>query len=504
MSTLNRISKNLLALFTGNGINIIWNLVLPPIFLHKYGTSLYGEWLALSASVSYLSTLNFGVQTYVNQDLTVRYHGGQREGFQVQQSTALRLLMGIAAVGSVLSLALFLVPLKRLLHLSISQHEATWAAYFLALQILINILFGYFGGSFMVVARSHRGTHWNNIQRVSIIVVTAGMAWVHSSFAVVALAQLLTYIACLIGILIDIRISASDIFPTLRYWDGKAVAGILKPSGYFAMIYASTFLSFQLPVLILQRMVGPTIVVIFSLMRTIFSMARQILNGLTQSMGPEITRLYGKKDWAGLSLLYNYSERFIFFCIPIVNLGVLSVSPLLLTLWLHKGGLFSLPLFAMSSAISIVMCAKEHKYNFQFSTNTHEALARFMFLSYAVMALAAVALIFEFGVMGLMVAWLSTEVLQMAYIMRLNIHLFAESEKLDIKYVWRLSIISAAMLGMVTFVLQATFDMAIVIRIAVALGEGIVIALLAYFAFDMNLVLQRFLPKMSQRLGLVR
>lgn len=501
MSTVKRISKNLAALFTSNGINMVWQLVLPPVFIHKYGTSLYGEWLALSASVAYLGTLNFGVQTFVNQDLTVRYHRGQMEGFHIQQSTALRLLLGIVIVAAVLSSGIFFVPLDRLLKLTISQHEASLAAYFLSLQILLNFLFGYFAGSFMVVARSHRGTHWNNIQRLTILAFTGMAAWLKEPFAMVAFAQFSACVVCLIGVLIDIRITASDIFPTLRHWDRKAVISILKPSGYFGMIIASTFLSFQLPVLILQRIVGPTVVVIFTLMRTIFSMARQLLNALTQSMGPEITRLYGKQDWSGLSLLYNYSERFIFFCIPVVNLGVLSISPLLLTLWLHKGGLFSLPLYAVMTAIAFVMCAKEHKFNFQFSTNTHESLARVMFFSYLGMAVLSILAIYFFGVIGLLGTWLTTELFQLIFIMRLNFDLFSHHEKVEISYVVKLGIFAVVGILAASFVLQFTQAMNLYARIGSALLEGLVVAGVSYLVFDMKVVAKKFLPKISQRLG---
>lgn len=501
MSSLNRISKNLLALFTSNGINTLWQLLLPPIFIHKYGTSLYGEWLALSASVAYLGTLNFGVQTYVNQDLTVRYHRGQMEGFHVQQSTALRLLLGIVLVAAAISLGIFFVPLDKLLKLTISRHQATLAAYFLSLQILINFLFGYFGGSFMVISRSHRGTHWNNIQRVGVMLFTAGAAWLRMPFATVAGIQFAVNAVCLVGVLIDIRITAPDIFPTLRYWDSKAVVAILKPSGYFGMIIASTFLAYQLPVLILQRIVGPTVVVVFTLMRTIFSMARQLLNAITQSMGPEITRLYGKEDWPALSLLYNYSERFIFFCIPIVNLGVLSVSPLLLTLWLHKSGLFSLPLYAVMTAISFAMCAKEHKFNFQFSTNTHEDLAKVMFISYLLMSPLAIGLVHFYGVMGLLVAWLAVEVFQLIYIMRLNLNLFSSHEKVGIVYVLRLAVFALVGILATSFILHALMPRVLAIRIGGALAEGLVVAGIAYVVFDMTVVAKRFMPKLAQRFG---
>jgi O-antigen/teichoic acid export membrane protein len=221
-------------------------------------------------------------------------------------------------------------------------------------------------------------------------------------------------------------------------------------------------------------------------------------------MGPEITRLYGKGDWPGLSLLYNYSERFIFFCIPIVNLGVFSVSPLLLTLWLHKGGLFSLPLYAVMTGIAFVMCAKEHKFNFQFSTNTHESLARVMFFSYLAMAALSVLFIHLFSVTGLLAAWLLTEVFQLIYIMRLNFDLFSHHEKVEIAYVIKLAIFAIVGIAVAMFVLQKTYAMSLVVRIAAAITEGLVVAAISYLAFDMAVVMKKFMPKVTQRFGFAK
>ena len=76
MGPFQRILKNLGALFTGKVISIIQQIVVPPVFIHRYGDAGFGEWLALSSSVAVLSTLNFGVQTYMNQDLAVRFQSG--------------------------------------------------------------------------------------------------------------------------------------------------------------------------------------------------------------------------------------------------------------------------------------------------------------------------------------------------------------------------------------------------------------------------------------------
>jgi hypothetical protein len=64
--SLGRISKLFAAQNLSQAVSLLTQLLLPPIFLHSYGVGLYGEWLALSAAIGYLGTVNYGIQTYTN------------------------------------------------------------------------------------------------------------------------------------------------------------------------------------------------------------------------------------------------------------------------------------------------------------------------------------------------------------------------------------------------------------------------------------------------------
>lgn len=503
MGVVQRISKMLAALIASNAIALITQLLLPPIFLHRYGAQRYGEWLTLSAAVAYLSTLNFGIQTYVNQDLTVRYHrrGTQEqvfvsgtnhlEDYHLRQSTALRLLLGIVLIGTVLASLAFVLPVSSWLKLHLSQPSAAGVLFCLALEILAGILLGYFTGSFMVVGRAHRGYAWMNGQRLATVLVLALLAWFQTSFLGLALAQLAVTLVCIFACLIDLHLTAPEISPSLRYWDPSAVTAILKPSGHFALIFSCTFLAYQLPLLIMQRLLGPVAVVAFTIMRTIFSMARQFLAALTQSMGPEITRLYGLRDWRSLSRLYSYSERTVFSLVPIVNFGVLLLSPVLLALWLHRSELFSFWPFLLCAGLSTVMSAKEHKIQFQVSTNTHETLARVMFVSYLVMIVAAIPLTASFGLSGFLIDWLVVEAFQFAYIVRLNIRLFASAGTHDSRYLIRLLALSGIGFTLTGFLLRRTFLEPPLTQLSAAIGVMAVLLALAFPLFRLADVARR-------------
>jgi len=507
MGSLRRIFKNFFALFVGNITNALNQYLLPPIFIHRYGVTLFGEWLALSVGVAYLRTLNFGVQTFVNQDLTVRFHRGEIDGYHLRQSTALRLMLGICGAAAIVCLGIFLIHPSHLLRLTISNHEAALALYLLALQVLVNILFGYIAGIFMVVDKASRGTQWNNAQRMIFILVTLGAVALRVNFATLALVQLLTYAVVFVALLIDLKRIAPEIFPSVRHWDASSVGEIFNGGGHFGLIFSCTFLSFEAPVLILQRLLGPVAVVAFTLMRTLFSTSRQFLAMLTQSMGPEITSLFAKRDWKQLRSLYGYSEQFIFACIPTANIAVLVASPWLLAVWhVNKtGGLFQLYPYVICAAISIVMATEEHKYQFQFSTNSHEKLARFMFSSYILMVAVSVPLVQHFQTMGFLCAWLATECAQLIYIVHLNHLLFnpvtTEEEPLALRNIVRMLLLSVAGLIGSALILRRTSGAGHLLQIGSTLAAVLIVGGVAYMLFDLKHVLRSFAGRIRNRMA---
>ena len=499
MSTFPRILKNLGAILTGRALSILEQVVLPPIFIYRYGLAGFGEWVVLSGAVSALGILNFGVQTYMNQDLAVRYQRGDMAGYRVRQSTAVRLLLGIVLVAAVLCLGFFFVPFDMLLRLDLSRRAAQATLYLLTLDLLLTIPFGYLGGIFMGVAQAHRGGHWNNAQSLlSTFGVLIGVT-LHLSFPVLAAIQLACLSVCVAGVLIDLRRTAPQLIPSLRLWDGAAVRGILKGSAYFGMIMMSTFLAYEAPLLILQRVVGPVAVTGFTLMRTIFSMARQLLSMVTQSMGAEITNLFGRSDWAALARLYDTSERLVFFLIALVNLAVLMLSPVLITLWVarhqaqsaaHVGAslLFAVVPYVLCSVLSMVISLKEHKFQFQFSTNTHIELARTMFFSYVGMVLVSLGTVHFAGVVGFLWTWLAAETLQVVRLIAMNRRLFAHVQQIDTVYITRLVLICGAGLAGAIALLPRSSALALPWQTALAAVCAVVAGGLSWRVFRMRAI----------------
>jgi len=482
MSSLKGIAKNLSAAFSAHVVSVLQQVALTPLFLKNYGAAGFGEWMALSASVSYLGTLDFGIQTFVNQDLTMRYYRGDMQDFHVQQSTALRMLLGIVTVAGLIALVALVLPLEHWLRMDGSAggpvqtaHTVRGTVLVLALTVLSNILFGFVSGQFMVLNRTHVGQYWVNARNLSTILVAVPVLWIHGSFLLIAAAQLAAILVCFAGMLFTLFRIGRHIFPTLRYWDGSSVGAILRPSGYFALIQSCNFLAYQVPVLMLERGAGPVAVAIFSITRTIFSMTRNVMNAFTQAVGPEVTTLYAKLDWPRLSRLYDYSERLVFALIPIANIGTLFLCPLLLTIWLRQPQLFVPGVYVLSAAVSIAMSAKEHKLVFQFCTNTHRELARFMFAIYLVLVAAWFYLVPHYGIYGLMWGWFAAELSQVLYLIWLNAKFFASHQVLELKYPVRMALLSVALLAGALAMLPKSAHLGLPEQSAIAIAVGLLL-----------------------------
>jgi hypothetical protein len=221
---LKGITKNLSSGFSSHVVAALQQLALTPLFLRNYGAAGFGEWLTLSASISYLATLDFGIQTFVNQDLTIRYHRGDMEGLHIQQSTALRMLLGICLFASVMALFIWLMPVDQWLKMDgsgpspkLSPAVVSGTVFTLALMVMANILFGFFSGQFMVIGCSYVGQYWGNTKNALVILVSVPCLMLKTSFAVIAVAQLLAVLVCIVGLLITLFRMGREIFPTLRY-----------------------------------------------------------------------------------------------------------------------------------------------------------------------------------------------------------------------------------------------------------------------------------------------
>ena len=97
---LRRITHGTLANILSQILNVLGQLALVPVFLWLWGNQLYGEWLTLSAAVTYLAMLDFGTHNYLVNRLTQsNARGAGRQYTEILHSSLLlSLVMSTVAV----------------------------------------------------------------------------------------------------------------------------------------------------------------------------------------------------------------------------------------------------------------------------------------------------------------------------------------------------------------------------------------------------------------------
>ena len=429
--TLGRISKLFAAQNASQVVSLLTQLLLPPIFLHNYGVALYGEWLALSAAIGYLSTVNYGIQTYTNMQMTIHYNRGELEECMNVQSGGLFILIVVFLALAVLLIGLFFLPLDHWLRLTIPLRSAQWILYLLSMQIIVGMIFGFFSGNYMVIGSTHRGANFNSLNMLLVTLVTALLAVLRTDLVWISAAQFAVVVVMTVYLFFDFSRMAPQLRPTLRHWRKSSLRNILKPSGHYALLYSSNILGYQLPVIAIQRILGPAAVVIFSVTRTIYSMTRRLPYLVTNSIGPEVTITFGQRNWKKLYQLYELSERVVLLLISPIAFGTMLFTPLLLALWLHNDSLYR-PMVCLLFGITIaIQSVKEHKYQFQFSTNQVRELAYMTPIAYGAMLLLSLPAMQMIGLRGLLVVWPIAELAQLIYLLQLNRRLFGKEAVLN-------------------------------------------------------------------------
>lgn len=475
---IHRILKMLGALGAGTVVTVLTQLLLPPAFLHYYGISKYGEWIVLSGTLSYLSTLNFGITTYASNQLTMLRKQGNIEEYCRLQGSTLALLLFMVSLGLAATSLVFLLPFGKLLHLStIGPEEAALTAFFLGLQMLINICAGYYNNLFMVVEQTHRGLSWAIARAFFATATCFTLTIFRVSFSILALGQLIAVVIVFLLSFYDLKKRMGSLPLGLRGVNWKTATHSLKPSGFFAMLFAQQVLTYQIPVNVLQWILGPSVVVLFSTCRTVLSSARQVLSPITNAIAPEITFSYASKDMKKMLYIFHHSEKIVFAGIPIANLGAFLFAPVILQVWLHRPQLFELYTYGLMALISAAISVKDHKQFFQFSTNTHRRLAMIVFSANLLVVGLSVPMVARFGLYGFLILWLASESTQMVLIYLENKKLFDYDPSINLSPVIKLACVMLLSLPICMLIVHFAQQKSMsIVAVAAILGEIMLIA----------------------------
>jgi O-antigen/teichoic acid export membrane protein len=301
-----RVTKGTLANVIGQALNVAGQLALVPVLLSSWGNQTYGEWLALSAMVAYLTTLDLGMQSYVINRLNQCNALNKMEDYTRLLHTGLLVNIVIPMAGFVLMLPLiFTSPIAKWLHLrDTDPTTAAWVTALLSLQVVYSIGYGMLNGVYRTIDDYSRGQMISNVRYALNLILTIVAVASGVKMKGLALVQLLLLVATSIYVYVDISRRRPDINVGLSHADWRMGLRFIGPSSMFLGIQLIAAISIQGSTLLVNAMFGAGTLVVFASLRTVSNLIKQAGSTVQHALWPELTALDAQSNRDSLRTLH--------------------------------------------------------------------------------------------------------------------------------------------------------------------------------------------------------
>jgi O-antigen/teichoic acid export membrane protein len=356
-----RLTRGTLANILGQVLNTVGQLAQVPILLSSWGTQSYGEWLALSAMVAYLSTLDLGMQTYVVNRLNQCNALGQRDEYIRVLHTGMLVNTAIPGIGFLVALPLiFWAPLTRWLQLGETDPStAAWVTAILSLQVVYSIGYGMIFGIYRTVDEYARGQMVSNLRYLLNLALTISVVLAGGRLLALAIAQLLLLVAVTVGIYLDITRRRPEIRIGFRHADWRLGLRFLWPSLTFLAIQLVAALTIHGSTVLVSAMFGAATLVIFATLRTLANMVKQAAATVQLAIWPEFTALDALSETAALRTLHLLGTKIMMTVAVCASVFLLTTGERLLEFWTRGRVPYDGDLML---AFCILACSQSHSF----------------------------------------------------------------------------------------------------------------------------------------------
>jgi len=391
---LKRVLKSISAIFAGQMVNIVGNLLLVPLFLSHWPVDVYGEWMALSAVVAYFGVTDLGMNSAAANAMTAAYARGDLDRFHYVQGSAMAFYVG-AAIGLSLLFGLVtaLLPIPVWIGIRhIPLGVAALSTWVLASTVLWQMPAWQLRGIYRSTGNL-AATQWLwNLQAIGLLVVTVAVLQVHGGVLALALWGASPLLVVTIWAWMSLRHSHPELLPKLSEVRIVGVKELLGPSFFFGLIMLSMALAVQGPVLMVSRRLGGAAVALLITTRTLANAVRQMVAPVQVALWPELTRL----DAVGAEASLRIGHRLL------MTTSVALSAAFAATLWFEGAGIIAVwtgsklkpDIWLLRCFLSAIVLQAPWLASsaFLIASNRHRRLAQ-SYLGSAIIALCAIAIL---------------------------------------------------------------------------------------------------------------
>jgi O-antigen/teichoic acid export membrane protein len=417
--------KNLGAGAWGKISIVLTRVAQVPFLLWLLGVDDFGRWTVLYSLPSWLNLTNLGFGSVAANEMTMAAGAGDVGLARTVFSTTTSLIIGIGIIGTAVIAGIVpFVPWEGFLHTGPGRHqEMTLAAGLLGLSIFITFFYDVSLGRFRAAQKTHQS-----------VLIASFFPWLDLAglvvasrfshrFDVLAMGMLGSTIVCCIVYVWLSRRAFPGISFSFAEIDKKRYRGLFRKGIAFQSFTLGNALMFQGNIMVIQLVLGPAAVALFSTARTLVRTVNQTMELVNSAIWPELSRLFGAGDFPKAARLHRNA---VGISVMIAMTGVLFLALFgqpVYRLWVGKSlhlpehllllFLLPIPFNALWYTSSVVHMA----------TNHHEGLAMRFLLATGLSVIACAFLAYFFGLEGAALSTLLADVVLIPYVVRQSITL---------------------------------------------------------------------------------
>ncbi|CCD92763.1 membrane hypothetical protein [Bradyrhizobium sp. ORS 375] len=312
-------------------------ILLVPVQISHWGLDLFGQWITLTALVSYLPYLNLGLVATATNDLIMAVAAGDRDraqrSFQMSCNLALGLLPLILIV---VVIALAVLPLARWFHLDgIGAGAVVLVFAFAAAQLCFETLRGLMAA--VLYANGRYCAAYNIATAIKLVELTAAIGAIAGFGAQPVHIAGLTATTALIDLVV-VTVVARKLAPWARVdWRRIDVGWLreqLRPAlGFSAYNLATQGVMIQGPRLVLGALLGGSAVAVYAVYATAMRLVDQLFLTVMAPAGVEISHAAGRKDRTQLVRLVAFVVQLSLLAFAAVSLALMILGPVIFDWW---------------------------------------------------------------------------------------------------------------------------------------------------------------------------
>lgn len=368
------IRKTIVANLFGVGVNLLNQIVLVPFYLVYWGASLYADWIVISAFTVFFSMSDIGLNNVIQNRFSIKYaENNLRECNKLLTVNIIivSIIFITSLIGCCWYISYFDVVQQMGLH-ALNRGEASFVLIMLVIQVFIGMYSGIGSAIFKATRHTDRAVYLDQI---------AKLVYVGIIFVCLLVKVDLTYmvvLTCLPNILlVCVKHWRGKIYFQYKFSiydiDFKFIKKLLLPSVGFLSFPLGNAIILQGYTLLVNKFFGVDSVVLFNTTRTMCNFAKTLLSTVQQSVWPEYSIAYGKKDFVRMRLLHRKTLKTAMFGITIIAIGLLILGPYIYTIWTHNQVIFDYSLMVaflinlffnnlwLSSSVTL-MATNKHLY----------------------------------------------------------------------------------------------------------------------------------------------